>query len=287
MEGNSSEALAHVWPRLAVRMRRWPGQRRAQVNLPVGNDALAGRCPGNSNRGIARPTTFLPVATCFAARLCPSHRRGRAVFRRTASVLILPICLFAALSCQPALAEPSGVRRASYSQEAASPAVKTNHDARSEPKPPARTPDGSQSARPLPPRNATRETSDDKPLKRELKPAASMATGMASLGIVLGLFLVAAWAVRRGMPTASSKLPNEVVEVLGRTPLAGRQFAHLIRCGNKILLVYLAPGCAETLTEITDPVEVDRLAGLCRQAHPQSSTASFRQVFQQFSREKK
>ena len=54
----------------------------------------------------------------------------------------------------------------------------------------------------------------------------------------------------------------------GRAPLAGRQHVHLLRCGSKLLLVSVTPGGAETLTEVTDPAEVDRLAGLCRQAHP-------------------
>jgi hypothetical protein len=58
---------------------------------------------------------------------------------------------------------------------------------------------------------------------------------------------------------------------------------YLLRCGQKLLLVSLTPAGAETLTEVTDPQEVDRLAGLCRQAHPQSATAAFRQVFQQFA----
>jgi flagellar protein FliO/FliZ len=88
------------------------------------------------------------------------------------------------------------------------------------------------------------------------------------------------------MPRGAALLPSDVVEVLGRTPLAARQFAHLIRCGNKLVLIHLAQGSARTLTEITDPVEVDRLSGICRQAHPRSATASFRQVFQQFAREK-
>jgi hypothetical protein len=56
---------------------------------------------------------------------------------------------------------------------------------------------------------------------------------------------------------------------------------HLLRCGNKLLLVSVTPAGAETLTEVTDPLEVDRLAGLCRQAHAQSATVAFRQVFQQ------
>ena len=122
---------------------------------------------------------------------------------------------------------------------------------------------------------------------RALGAASSMVTSLASLAVVLGLFFAVAWAMRRGMPPGAAVLPREAVEVLGRTPLTPRQQAHLVRCGNKVLLVYLAQGVAETLTEITDPLEVDRLVGLCRQAHPQSTTASFRQILQQFSREKR
>ena len=69
-----------------------------------------------------------------------------------------------------------------------------------------------------------------------------------------------------GGAKSATLLPTEVVEVLGRAPLAGRQQMHLLRCGNKLLLVSVTPTGAETLTEVTDPVEVDRLSGLCRQA---------------------
>jgi flagellar biogenesis protein FliO len=106
-----------------------------------------------------------------------------------------------------------------------------------------------------------------------------MASGLA---IVLGLFLAVAWALRRTAPKGTMLLPGEVVEVLGRAPLAGRQQMHLLRCGNKLLLVSVTPAGAETLTEVTEPAEVDRLAGLCRQAHPRSATTAFRQIFQQF-----
>jgi len=89
--------------------------------------------------------------------------------------------------------------------------------------------------------------------------------------------------LRRSMPAGPRMLPSEVVEVLGRVALAGRQHAHLVRCGNKLLLLSVAPAGVETLTEITDPLEVDRLAGLCQQSHPHSASTAFRQVFQQFS----
>lgn len=116
--------------------------------------------------------------------------------------------------------------------------------------------------------------------------ASSIVSGAASLALVLGLFFISAWALRRALPAGPAALPPEVVEVLGRSAIGGRHHAHLLRCGNKLLLVHFSATGAETLTEIVDPVEVDRLAGLCRAAWPRSTTASFRQVFQQFAREK-
>jgi flagellar biogenesis protein FliO len=101
------------------------------------------------------------------------------------------------------------------------------------------------------------------------------------LAAVVALFLGLAWVMRRGMPGAQTLLPSEVVESLGRAPLAARQQMQLIRCGNKLLLVCVSSAGAETLTEITDPQEVERLSGLCRQSHPHSATKAFRQVLEQ------
>jgi flagellar biogenesis protein FliO len=81
-------------------------------------------------------------------------------------------------------------------------------------------------------------------------------------------------------------LPIEVVQLLGRTPLADRQYVHLIRFGNKLLLIAVSAAGAETLAEISDPAEVDRLAGLCQQLDTNSTSATFRHVLQQFARER-
>jgi flagellar biogenesis protein FliO len=102
----------------------------------------------------------------------------------------------------------------------------------------------------------------------DLPPLASTA---ASLGIVLGLFLLVAWAVRRGMPKGAGLLPSDAVEVLGRAPLIGRQPAYLVRCGNKIVLVTVTPSGTQTLAEISDPAEVDRLQTLCQGSAPAGS----------------
>ncbi len=111
----------------------------------------------------------------------------------------------------------------------------------------------------------------------------SVVTVGGSLALVLGLFLVVAWLMRRTVPGGSTLLPGEVLEVLGRAALAGRAQVHLVRLGNKLLLVSMSTAGVETLAEVTDPDEVTRLAGLCRQAQAGSTTAAFRQVLQQLA----
>ncbi len=111
----------------------------------------------------------------------------------------------------------------------------------------------------------------------------SLLTIGSSLAVVLGLFFLVAWGIKRAMPGRSGLLPSEVVEVLGWASLGARQQVHLVRCGSKLLLVSATPGGMETLTEIAEPDEVQRLAALCRQTQPGSTTAAFRQVFQQLA----
>jgi flagellar protein FliO/FliZ len=111
-------------------------------------------------------------------------------------------------------------------------------------------------------------------------------TMITALVVVLGLFLAVVGLLRRGMPKPARMLPKEAVEVLGRIPLPGRCQGHLIRVGNKIALVGFNGGHGEPLVEVTDPIEVDRLAGLCMQDDPHSATTSFRGIVEQFFREK-
>lgn len=116
-------------------------------------------------------------------------------------------------------------------------------------------------------------------------PMNSIHTVGCALAIVIGAFLLFVWLLRRGGRTTEKSLPSDVVSVLGRTPLADRQFAQLIRVGNKLVLVQLTPTAVQTITEVTDPAEVDRIMGLCQQADPHSTTKAFEQVFQQLTRE--
>jgi flagellar biogenesis protein FliO len=116
-------------------------------------------------------------------------------------------------------------------------------------------------------------------------PLDSIYTTGTALAIVLGLFLLCAWTLRRGGRKSVQMLPAEVVSVLGRVPLAGRQFAQLVRVGNKLVLLSITPSGVERLTEITDPVEIDRVLGLCLQRESHSSTSEFDDVFRQLAKE--
>jgi flagellar biosynthetic protein FliO len=106
-------------------------------------------------------------------------------------------------------------------------------------------------------------------------------TVFGSLGLVLGLFLAVAWVARRGGAGGGAVLPREAFEVLGRATLAPRQQVHLVRVGGRLLLVSVSPAGAETLTEISDATEVERITGLCSQAQPGSISTTFRDVLTQ------
>lgn len=127
--------------------------------------------------------------------------------------------------------------------------------------------------------------SDRDKLPFDLPRLESLTTAGAGLAIVLGLFLLCAWLVRRTGPKPTTPLPREAVAVLGRTPLAGSHFAHLVQFGNKLVLVSISPDNVSTLAEITDPHEVHRLLGLCLRNQKHSSTAEFQHMLEQLSRE--
>lgn len=103
----------------------------------------------------------------------------------------------------------------------------------------------------------------------------------SSLLIVLGLFLGAAWCYRKTLSNALTNLPKSVVSILGRTQLAPRQQLVVLRFGPKLVLVSLIHGEARTISEITDPLEVDQLAGLCESQQPAGFSHSFRNILHQ------
>ena len=83
--------------------------------------------------------------------------------------------------------------------------------------------------------------------------AGSLKTAGAGLAIVVGLFLVCMWLLRRSGPKPTGVLPTEAFAVLGRAPLVAQSFAQLLRLGNKLVLVAVSADGAQPLAEVTDP----------------------------------
>lgn len=104
----------------------------------------------------------------------------------------------------------------------------------------------------------------------------------SSLVIVMGLFFGFIWFYRKSMGArGGGGLPKNVVQILGRTPVAPRQHLVLLRFGSKLVLVSMVQGEARTISEITDPLEVDQLAGMCESQQSTSVTHSFREILAQ------
>jgi len=116
-------------------------------------------------------------------------------------------------------------------------------------------------------------------------PASALTTVAGSLGAVLAVFLVIVWCSRRFSPSGANLLPKEAVELLGRSPLSPRQQMQLVRVGNKLLLVALSATDAQTLTEISEPTEVEHLTALCRRGQSTSASAAFKQTLAQLDNE--
>ncbi|MEO1497226.1 MAG: flagellar biosynthetic protein FliO [Planctomycetota bacterium] len=110
----------------------------------------------------------------------------------------------------------------------------------------------------------------------------SLVTTGSGLALVVGLLMLTAWTLRKAQPRSARPLPKEVAEVLGRAPLGGRAQAQLLRLGNKLVLVSVAPDHAETLCEITDESEVARLRAICDQPSG-GSAAAFEDLFGQMA----
>jgi flagellar biogenesis protein FliO len=130
----------------------------------------------------------------------------------------------------------------------------------------------------------TRQRASEKrtPLEqRSVRKSGVTSVVLSSLAIVLGCFFLVVWLVKRASPQSMSALPTDVLEILGRSSMGARHHLQLIRIGRRLVLVSVTPDHAETLTEITDPDEVQHVTGLCQQHRPDSVTNSFRQVLHQ------
>ena len=96
--------------------------------------------------------------------------------------------------------------------------------------------------------------------------------------MVVTLFFAFMFMLKKANGGNTSELPRDVFQVMGTSRLAGRHSLFLLRLGHKLVLVHAGSGEVQTITEVTDPAEVDRLCGSCEENQPNSLTQSFKQV---------
>lgn len=119
-------------------------------------------------------------------------------------------------------------------------------------------------ALPLPSRSGTAEP--EKPRSKTVSSSNNLLSTTISLGLIVGtLLLVGRWMKRNGFQ-GSPSLPIEAFELLGRRQIEARTAVHLVKCGNRILVLGVGIDGVRTLSEIRDPSEVEQLTEACHPA---------------------
>ncbi len=114
---------------------------------------------------------------------------------------------------------------------------------------------------PLPPRANVREAATEA-RTHSTSNSASVWTTVIALGSIVGvLTLIGRWI--KPYVGAPRGLPLEALELLGRRQIEPKVAVHLVRCGGRVLVLGVSSDGVRTLSEITDPQEVERLTETC------------------------
>ena len=221
------------------------------------------------------------ASNCFAAYRVD---RERWVFcRLTTGLLAVAVFLFAGTARLPAQPPnfPSNGQHDGFGSDARQGADSPNHQRANS--------------------SVTQRLSDSRPITRTGRNASPVSTGsqktssgvgspwktFGALALVLALIIVGSKLWKKHGPGIAAGLPAEAIDVLGKRHLDARQSIHFVRLGSRILVLGSSAEGLRTLAEVTDPVEVDYLAGLCQQNNSGGNAAqSFRSLFSKHSSEK-
>ncbi|MHC4711948.1 MAG: flagellar biosynthetic protein FliO [Planctomycetota bacterium] len=105
-----------------------------------------------------------------------------------------------------------------------------------------------------------------------------------SLGVVLALIVVCAWAFRRWAPRTASGFSSDTLKVIARTYLGPRQMVCLVRVPGRLLVVGSTQSAIATLAEISDPVEIEKVLASFEKRSAGSATETFRNLFASVTR---
>lgn len=107
---------------------------------------------------------------------------------------------------------------------------------------------------------------------------------LGSLLIVLACFMILMMLMKKISPKGNRNLPPEVFEDLGRTFLTQKLQLHLLKLGNRLILVSVTQDGVTPITEITDPDEVVPLIGMCRGQDTGSASGLFKRTLSELSK---
>ena len=104
---------------------------------------------------------------------------------------------------------------------------------------------------------------------------------IGALGLVAALIFVARYLLRRFGGRSAAVGRGGPIDVLARVPVAAKQHLLLVRFGERLVLAGSGPGALTTLSEITDPGEVERVL----KSLTESQSGSFAHLFRKKSDE--
>ncbi|MEE2842954.1 MAG: flagellar biosynthetic protein FliO [Planctomycetota bacterium] len=107
---------------------------------------------------------------------------------------------------------------------------------------------------------------------------------VAALAVVLGAFMVLLWVTKKIQGPSKSIMSKQTLEVLGQKQINKIHSLHLIRLGQRILLISASDSSVTCLSEINDPVEVAQLLNTNSQTGDSSELpqSTFKRIFAQY-----
>lgn len=125
-------------------------------------------------------------------------------------------------------------------------------------------------SRSIPPRSKESTAKGRALSERRGSNSGNWTTVTAALVVVVVLILLAAKVLQKRGMLAPGELSREAVHVLGRKVIDYRNTIHLVQCGSRVLVLGSSQSGLVSLSEITEPAEVEALVEQCHAREPTS-----------------
>ncbi len=107
---------------------------------------------------------------------------------------------------------------------------------------------------------------------------------VGALAVVLGAFMVLLWITKKIQGPSKTVMSKQTLELLGQKQINKIHCLHLIRLGQRILLISASDSGVTCLSEINDPVEVTQLLKTSSESGESSELpqSTFKRIFAQY-----